>query len=160
MTAAWNFERRRDTCTRFLVGVWALSQGVAGRDTSLEAVRSRMRLSPEEALFAARRLRDDELIGFEPGGAVRSNARGVERADAAMRGVRARVQRPDDAAAALRAGGTTVQVIAAVIRADGAAIDCGAGDDGAAHRVALVGDAVVLERQGVDGAWGPASVED
>ena len=91
---------------------------------------------------------------------MRSNARGVERADAAMRGVRARVQRPDDAAAALRAGGTALQVIAAVIRADGAAIACVAGDDRAAHRVALVGDAVVLERQGVDGAWAPTAVDD
>jgi hypothetical protein len=56
MTAGWNFERRRDTCAAFVIGVFEIVNGRPDRDTSLEAVRNRMRLSPEEALFAARRL--------------------------------------------------------------------------------------------------------
>ena len=80
MTVGWNFERRRDTCTQFLIGVHVFAKGLAERGTSLEAVRTRMRLSPEEALFAARRLSEEKLITFEAAGAVRSNARGIERA--------------------------------------------------------------------------------
>jgi hypothetical protein len=158
MTVGWNFERRRDTCARFLVGVWALAAGVAGRATSLEAVRSRMRLDPEEALFAARRLHDDELIAFAKGGGVTSTARGVERAAELMAAVRAKAARSDEVARALRAGGTGLAVWAAVIRADGGALACGAPDDDAdgAYRLTVVGDVVTLERRGADGAYGAA----
>jgi len=155
MTVGWNFERRRDTCARFLIGVWALAKGAAGRDTSLEAVRSRMRLSPEEALFAARRLHDDESITFEPAGPVRSNAKGIAGAESLMREVRAKALRHADVAGLLHAGGTALAVVAAVIRADGAPLACGA-PEGAAdvpHRLTLVGDVVTLERRAADGAF-------
>jgi hypothetical protein len=134
MTAGWNFERRRDTCARFLIGVSMLAKAHAERDTSLEAVRNRMRLSPEEALFAARRLNEEEFIVFAVGGAVRSKARG--------------------------AGGTELAVVAAVLRAAGAPLACGAPDDDAArsYRLALVGDAVTLERQRDDGAFEAVSL--
>jgi hypothetical protein len=154
MTAGWNFERRRDTCARFLIGVSALAKGAPDRDTSLEAVRNRMRLSPEEALFAARRLHEEESIVFAKGGAVRSNAKGIERADALMRAARARLQRFDEVTRLLRAGGTELAVIAAVIRADGGSLACGSPDD-TTHRLSLVGDAVTLERQRADGTFEP-----
>lgn len=155
MTAGWNFERRRDTCARFLLGVYALAKGAAGRDTSLEAVRSRMRLSPEEALFAARRLHEEESLTFDPAGPVRSNAQGVARAESLMAEVRAQVLRRDDLARLLRTGGTALAVVAAVIRVDGAPLPCAAPEDEAdvPHRLALVGDAVTLERRTADGAF-------
>lgn len=153
MTTGWNFERRRDTCTRFLIGVWALAQATPGRDTSLEAVRSRMRLDPEEALFAARRLGADELIAFTRGGAVVSNARGIARASELIDAVRASAARFDDVTRALRAGGTPLAVWAAVIRADGGTLACGAPDDGPVHRLALIDDLVTLQRQRADGAF-------
>lgn len=155
MTAGWNFERRRDTCARFLIGVSMLAKGAVERDTSLEAVRNRMRLSPEEALFAARRLNEEELIAFEAGGAVRSKARGIERAQAITTSVRAKAQRFEEVMRTLRAGGTELQVIAAVIRAEGAPISCASPDDepDVAHRLALDGDAVIVERQTLEGAF-------
>ena len=159
MTAGWNFERRRDTCARFLIGVSMLAKAHAERDTSLEAVRNRMRLSPEEALFAARRLNEEELIAFEVGGAVRSHAKGVERAEAITRAVLAKAQRHDEVLRTLRAGGTELAVVAAVIRAAGAPLACGAPDDDArGYRLALVGDAVTLERQRDDGAFEAVSL--
>jgi len=51
-----------------------------------------MRLSPEEALVAARRLHAEESITFEPAGPVRSNAQGITRAESLMGDVRAKVQ--------------------------------------------------------------------
>jgi hypothetical protein len=155
MTIAWNFERRRDTTARFVIGVWVVAQGLAGRDTSLNAVRNRMRLSPEEALFAARRLHDEELITFVEGGAVRSNARGIERAATLMSAVRAKLQRFDEVAAALRAKGTALDVIAAVIRADGGTLACGSPDGGVPYQLALAGDVVTLQRQRADGGFEP-----
>ncbi len=153
MTVGWNFERRRDTCTQFLIGVSLLTKGLADRDTNLEAVRARMRLSPEEALFAARRLSEEKLIAFVAGGAVRSNARGIERAQELMRAVRDKVQRFDDLARTLRAGGPPLAVIAAVIRADGAPLACGGPDPDATYRLALVDDIVTLECQRAGGAF-------
>lgn len=160
MAVGWNFERRRDTCARFLIGVALLAKGRAEQDTSLEAVRHQMRLSPEEALFAARRLDEEELLAFEAGGAVRSKARGIERAEALVSGVRARAQRFDDVVAALRAGGAAVVMFAAVIRAEGGALACGAPDADAdgTYRLALVRDVVTLERRGADGTFAPAPV--
>lgn len=162
MTAGWNFERRRDTCARFLLGVWVLAKGLPGRDTSLEAVRSRMRLAPEEALFAARRLHEEKLLAFEAGGAVRSSASGIERAEALMHGVRGRANNFDEVARVLRAGGTPLEVFASVIRADGGALACGAPDTDAAaqYRLTLVGDVVTLERGRPDGSFEPAPVAD
>ena len=132
-----------------------LAKGAAERDTSLEAVRNRMRLSPEEALFAARRLHDEELIAFDAGGAVRSKARGIERAQTITQSVRAKAQRFDDLTRTLRAGGTELQVIAAVIRADGTPLPCASPDEepDVAHRLALDGDAVIVERQTSEGAF-------
>ena len=162
MSAGWNFERRRDTCARFLLGVWVLAKGLPGRDTSLEAVRSRMRLAPEEALFAARRLHEEKLLAFEAGGAVHSNAPGIERAEALLQGVRGRALRFDEVARVLRAGGTPLEVFAAVIRADGGALACGAPDTDAtaAYRLTLVGDVVTLERGCPDGSFAPAPLAD
>ncbi len=158
MTVGWNFERRRDTCSRFLIGVSFLTEGIAERDTSLEAVRSRMRLSPEEALFAARRLLDENLIGFEAGGAVRST--GPVRASALMASVRTKMGRYDDMARVLAAGGTPVAVLAAVIRFDGGALACGAPDaaEDGTHRLVLVGDEVALERRLADGTFAAVQI--
>lgn len=153
MTAGWNFERRRDTCTQFLIGVSLLTRAIADRDTNLEAVRSRMRLSPEEALFAARRLSEDKLIAFVAGGAVRSNARGIERTDELMGAVRSKAQRFDEVARTLRAGGPPLAVLAAVIRADGAPLPCGGPDPDATYRLSLVDDVVTLERRRADGSF-------
>jgi hypothetical protein len=158
MSVGWNFERRRDTCARFAIGVFLLAEGKAERDTSLEKVRSRMRLSPEEALFAARRLDEEKLLVFDAGGAVRSNTRGMEHAVALMDAVRSKAQRFHETMRMLRAGGTPVDVLAAVLRADGEALACGAPDDDAdgTYRLALVDDSVVVERRRADGAFEPA----
>lgn len=158
MTVGWNFERRRDTCAQFLIGVSILTKGLAERDTSLEAVRTRMRLSPEEALFAARRLSEENLIAFEPAGAVRSSARGIERSQELMSAVRSKAERFADVARVLRTAGTPLDVVAAVIRADGAPLPCGGPDPDATYRLALVGDVVTLECLGADGSF--AAVPD
>jgi hypothetical protein len=160
MTAGWNFERRRDTCSAFVVGVFVLAKGLAERDTSLEAVRNRMRLSPEEGLFAARRLHDEKLLTFEAAGAVRSNARGIERAEALMSAVRSKMQRFDEVTRALQAGGSSVAVLAAALRSHGEPLACGAPDDGAGatYRLALVDDVVTLERRRADGAFEAVAV--
>ena len=155
MTVGWNFERRRDTCTQFLIGVSLLTRGLADRDTNLEAVRSRMRLSPEEALFAARRLSEDKLIAFVAGGAVRSNARGIERTDELMGAVRAKARRFDELARTLRTGGPPLAVLAAVLRADGAPLACGGPDPDATYRLSLVDEVVTLERRRADGSFDP-----
>lgn len=161
MTAGWNFERRRDTATRFLIGVSLLAKGLAERDTSLEAVRARMRLSPEEALFAARRLVEEKLISFDPAGAVRSNARGIERAEALIGAVRSRAQRYDEVLRVLRAGGPPLAVLAAVIREDGGALACGApgSDPAGTYRLVLIEDEVTLERLRADGTFEPATID-
>jgi hypothetical protein len=154
MTAGWNFERRRDATTRFLIGVSLLVNALPDRETNLEAVRSRMRLSPEEALFAARRLHDDHLLVFG-GGPVRSTARGIARAGEWMEAVRAKAQRFDVATQTLREGGTPLVLLAAVIRADGGALACGAPetDPDASYRLAIVEGDVVVERRHADGAF-------
>ena len=115
-----------------------------------------MRLSPEEALFAARRLHEEEVIVFERGGSVRSNARGIERAAGLMEAIRAKAGRHHEITRVLDAGGTPVGVIAAVIRADGGALRCGAPDDNSdgVYRLVLnAEDTVVMERQRADGTY-------
>jgi hypothetical protein len=161
MSVGWNFERRRDTCAQFAIGVFLLAEGKAERDTSLEKVRSRMRLSPEEALFAARRLDEEKLLVFDAGGAVRSNARGMEHAVTLMDAVRSKAQRFDETVRMLRAGGTPVAVLAAVLRADGTSLPCGAphGEPDGTYRLALVDDLVTLERQRADGGFDPAPID-
>lgn len=161
MTAGWNFERRRDTSARFLIGVFMLTKRLPARDTSLEKVRSVMRLSPEEALFAARRLDEEKLISFDPVGGVRSCEEGIERAEALMSAVRSRAQRFDDVVRTLGTGGTPVAVIAAVIRADGAPLACAAPDaePDTTYRLALVDDVVILERRRADGSFEPMPIE-
>ena len=119
-----------------------------------------MRLSPEEALFAARRLDEEKLLTFAPAGAVRSNARGIERAAALLDAVRSKAQRYDDVIRVLRAGGPPLAVLAAVIRAEGEALACGAPDsdpDGT-YRLVVVEDDVNLERRREDGAFEPVSL--
>jgi hypothetical protein len=155
MTTGWNFERRRDTATRFLMGVAQLTKDTKDKGTNLEAVRNRMRLSPEEALFSARKLAEDHLITFEEGGAVRSNAAGLDRARTLVEGIRAKAQRFDELARTLRDLGPPVAVLAAVIRADGGTLACGSpsSEPDVAHRLALDGDAVILEREGPDGIF-------
>jgi hypothetical protein len=150
MSLGWNFERRRDTCAQFLIGVWVLAEGRAECSTNLEAVRARVRLSPEEALFAARRLHEEELIIFERGGAVRSNSRGLARATALMEAVRAKAARYHELTRTLDAGGPPVAVIAAVVRADGGTLRCGSPDDDSdgVYRLVLSSDhGVVIERR-------------
>lgn len=154
MTETWNFERRRDTCSQFLIGVSAITKGLPERDTSLEAVRTRMRLSPEEARFAARRLSDDKLIAFEPSGAVRSNALGTKRAEELVCALKAKVQSAAEVDKLLRTGGPPLGVVAAVIRAEGSPVACAspaddeapAGTD-ASYCLVLEGDVVVRERK-------------
>ena len=160
MSAGWNFERRRDTCARFLLGVSSVVNGLADRDTSLEAVRSRMRLSPEEALFAARRLVEEQLIAFEAGGAVRSNARGIARAEALKDAVRSKARRHEEVVRALRAGGTALEVWAAVVQSEGGTMACGSPPDDPerAFRLTCV-EAVAIERQRDDGTFEPAPVD-
>lgn len=160
MTTGWNFERRRDTTARFLIGVFLLATGLPERDTSLEKVRSVMRLSPEEALFAARRLDEEMLLTFDPVGPVRSNAKGIERAATLIGAVRSKLVRFDDVLQALRAGGTPVAVIAALIRADGESLACGApkSEPEATYRLSIVDDALVLERGRADGSFEPIPV--
>ena len=153
VTAGWNFERRRDTCTQFLIGVSILTKGLAERDTSLEAVRTRMRLSPEEALFAARRLSEESLIAFDPVGGVRSNTRGIERAHELCGVARSKAQRSEEVARTLGAVGPPLAVLAAVIRADGAPLTCGGPDPDATYRLALVDDVVTLECRCPDGSF-------
>jgi hypothetical protein len=156
MSLGWNFERRRDTCAQFLIGVWMLAEGRAERSTNLEAVRARVRLSPEEALFAARRLHEEEFIVFERGGAVRSSAHGIERAVGLMETVRAKAARYHELTRTLDAGGTPVAVIAAVLRADGGALRCGSPDDDGdgLYRLVLNGEhAVIIERRQPDGTY-------
>ena len=153
MTVGWNFERRRDTCTQFLIGVSILTKALADRDTNLEGVRARMRLSPEEALFAARRLAEEKLIAFASGGAVRSNALGIERAHALMAAVRAKVQSSDAVVRALRTAGPPLAVLAAVIRADGGPLACSGPDLDGVYRLALIDDVVTLERRSAEGSF-------
>ncbi len=161
MTAGWNFERRRDTCARFLLGVSLLAKGAPEFDTSLEAVRHRVGLSPEEALFAARRLDEEQLIAFEPAGPVRSNARGIARASALVSAQRTKAQRFREVLSMLRANSTELAVLAAVLQSEGGSLACGAPDEDPerSYRLALVDSAVTLERLGDDGAFAPAALD-
>jgi hypothetical protein len=161
VTAAWNFERRHLTCARFLVGVSLIAEGRANHDTSLEAVRHRMRLPPEDALFAARRLGDEELIAFEPGGSVRSTAKGVERAAALLRDASATTREFDVMARTLRGGGIPLGMLKIALHAAGGLHPCGApaSDDGATYRVALVDDQVAVQRRRDDGTYEPVPLD-
>jgi hypothetical protein len=155
MTQGWNFERRRDTCSQFLIGVLVLTKGLAEKETTLEAVRARMRLSPEEARFAARRLDEEQLIVFAPENDVRSNALGIARAEASLAALRAE-RNASEVARLLRAGGPPVALLASVLRLDGMTLPCGGPDPDATYRLALVRDVVTLEVRGADGTFTPA----
>ena len=163
MTESWNFERRRDTCSQFLIGVSAITKGLPDRDTSLEAVRTRMRLSPEEARFAARRLSDDKLIAFEAGGAVRSNAQGIKRAEELVQTLKTKLESFTEVTKLLRNGGPPIGVVAAVIRADGSPLPCGGPEEDGpdvSYRLALINDVVTLECQrGTEGEFELAGFE-
>ncbi len=156
MTTGWNFERRRDTCARFLLGVSLLTKGLAERDTNLEAVRHRARLSPEEALFAARRLDEEGLITFEPGGAIRSKEKGIARAETTRSAVRAKASRFSDVKKLLEAGGPPLALLALVIREEpGETLACGSPDEemDASYRLALHGEEIIFERRAESGEF-------
>ncbi len=151
MTTGWNFERRRDTCAQFLIGVSLLTKGLADRDTNLEAVRSRTRLSPEDALFAARRLADEHMISFQPGGAVRSNAEGIRRADVTRDLVRAEAREPS-VQNVIATGGPALALLTTVVREEpGGVILC------RTHRLSISGESLVLEPSESTGAEAPLS---
>jgi hypothetical protein len=166
MTVGWNFERRRDTCTRFILGVSVLTEHTADKPTNLEAVRNRMGLSPEEALFAARQLASKNLITFDPVGSIRSSARGIEHAATLADALRASLGQHSDVVLALADGGARLAVIAALVRFDGGATACPAPEEepSAAYRLTFAPGAakkeavglVVVERQREDGTFGPA----
>ncbi|MDB4946396.1 MAG: hypothetical protein JWP97_5930 [Labilithrix sp.] len=164
MTAGWNFERRRDTCNAFAIGVFVLAKGLPDRATSLEAVRNRMQLSPEEALFAARKLDEELRISFDPAGGVRSNANGIAHADALMGAVRAKLRSFDEVTRALHAGGSARAVVIAAARTNGNVIECAGPPSavGVDHRLVLedARDVLVLERLGQDGSFEAAPVEE
>jgi hypothetical protein len=144
----WNFERRRDTCARFLMGTAHIALGGADKLTNLEAVRNRVRLTPEEALFAARRLHEEQLIVFEPGGAVRSTASGIAKSAKLTSALRAQLSNHAHVLRVLRDGGTPLLVVASLLRIEGAPLHCGApeGDPEVAYQLALTGDEVCLEK--------------
>ena len=157
----WNFERRRDTSAAFAIGVFVLTKGLPDKGTSLEGVRSRMKLSAEEGLFAARKLDEEGKIAFNPKGAVRSNARGIAHAETLMSGVRAKVSSFAEVERALAAGGYALAILTEAIRAQGDPVPCGGpADSEAPHRLALNGDAVVLEHQGADGTFAPVTPDE
>ena len=164
MTVGWNFERRRDTCNAFVIGVFVLTEGLPDRATSLEAVRNRMRLSPEEALFAARKLDEEQRLSFDPAGAVRSNARGIGHARTLMEAIRSKLQTFDEVTRSLRAVGSALAVLSAAIRAHGETFAC-AGPPSASdvtYRLALTvaAEAVVLERTRGDGSFEAVPLDD
>ncbi len=152
MKTAWNFERRRATCARFLVGVWVIAKGLPGAETSLEAVRSRMKLPPEDALFAARQLDADALIVFEPQGAVRSTPAGIARAGELFQTA---ISSASDFVAAQRivnGAGFPRQMLEIAILANGGMLACTTPVDGG-DRLALVDGEIVFERRGADGKF-------
>jgi hypothetical protein len=160
MSLGWNFERRRDTCTRFLLGVSILTRGVADAATNLEAVRHRMGLSPEEALFAARQLGSEQAFTFEPGGSIRSNARGLEKARTLAANIGQKLLRHEEAVRILAAGGTPLLAVAAVLRHEGGTLQCGSpeAEPDAQYRLNLVGTEVQMERMRPDGTFAPIAV--
>src|SRR5450631_2507436 len=105
MSSSWNFERRRTVCGAFVVGVSLIAKGKANFATSLEAVRNRMRLPPEDALFAARRLHEEQLIVFDEGGAVRSNEKGIQHAEDLVRSATSKTLSFGELARTLQSGG-------------------------------------------------------
>ncbi len=148
MSAGWNFERRRDTCAQFLVGVSRVTGGVAERATNLEAVRSRTRQSPEEALFAARRLAEESLLHFEPGGSIRSTAAGIARAAATVDAVLTKARRVADVRKLLAAGGPPLALLVSVLRELEGELACEPSDDelGGTYRLVCAADEVSLQR--------------
>jgi hypothetical protein len=152
MATSWNYERRHLTCGKFVVGVWLIAKGKAGFDTSIEAVRNRVRLPPEDALFAARRLDEEGLLAFEPGGTVTSNGKGIARAEELIEAGRAKALDFDDAKQTLARGGLPLEMLKLAAMACGGSLPCGAD---AAHRLALAGDELALERRTPDGGYEP-----
>jgi hypothetical protein len=155
MTAGWNFERRRDTCAQFLMGVSTLTKNLPMVDTSLEAVRSRMALSSEESRFAARRLHEDQLIVFDGRAKICSNALGSVRAATIIRDVRAQTQNYSTLARTLEQGGSAAILLAAVLRAEGPFV-CGAPEDATVtFRLALVDNTITMQHAQPDGTYVP-----
>jgi len=157
MPNAWNYERRRVVCAKFLVGVSLVAKGEANASTSLEAVRNRMRLPPEDALFAARRLSEEQLIGFDPGGAVRSTSEGIVRAAEILRSATSQTDHADDVRRTLRGGGMPFEMLKIALMANGGVLDCGARESeaGTVYRLGLAGEVITLERKTADGAFEP-----
>ena len=155
MTVAWNFERRRVTCAKFIVGVSLLSKGKPSFATTLEAVRARVRLPPEDALFAARRLHDEGSIEFDAGGAVRSTAKGLARADELLGAAKSKTSDFQDVTRTLASGGIPLDMLRLAILANGGALECGAPESDAArlYRLAMVGDEIAVERANAEGMY-------
>lgn len=146
MATAWNYERRQLTCAKFVIGVWLIAKGKAGVETSLEAVRNRVRLPPEDALFAARRLDEEQLVAFDPGGDVRAVAKGIARAEELLEKARSKTREIDDVTSTLSGGGVPLAILELAVIANGGSLPCGATTDGAtSHRLVLIGNALVLE---------------
>ena len=161
MSPSWNFERRRVVCGAFVVGVSVVAKGKPGVLTSLEAVRSRMRLPPEDALFAARRLHEDQLIEFEAGGAVRSTDEGIRHADGLVRAAVSKVERFEEVSRTVAGGGVALAMLRTAILAHGGTLACGAPDGSVvAHRLALREDLVTIERKTAEGTFEPASPDE
>lgn len=159
MANAWNFERRTVVRARFLVGVWLVAKGAVNVATSLEAVRNRMRLPPEDALFAARMLDSEQLIGFEPGGAVKSTAGGITRVIELLASAKEQARRVDDATRVVRTGGIPLEMLklALLVEAGSLACESPERDLQTDYRLVLVGDKVTIERKGANGEFEPVT---
>src|SRR5580704_2735611 len=160
MATAWNYERRHLTCGKLVIGVWLLAKGKPGFEASIEAVRSRVRLPPEDALFAARRLEEEGLIAFEAR-AVTSNAKGIARAEERMERARGNARDFEDARQTLARGGLPLEMLKVTVMASGGSLSCGAPrwDAAGEYRLALAGDELSLERKNSDGAFEQAPPE-
>jgi hypothetical protein len=158
MATSWNYERRQLTCGKLVIGVWLVAKGKPGFATSIEAVRNRMRLPPEDALFAARRLDEEGLIAFDPGGTVTSNAKGIAHAAGLVDGACSKARQLEDARLCLTAGGLPLAMLEVAVMARGGSIECEAPpwDAGGAYRLALAGEGLGLQRRTPGADWEPA----
>ena len=155
MTAPWNFERRRVTCARFLIGTSLVTEGKADSTTSLEAVRSRLRMPPEDALFAARRLNEEGLLTFDPGGQVRSHPEGIKRAEQMLQTARLQAAQFDDATRIVGEGGMPLEILKLAVMANGGSMVCASPSSGEAssYRLVSVGDGIAIERMNATGVF-------
>ena len=155
MSKAWNFERRQIVCARFIVGVSLVVKGATDAMTSLEAVRNRVRLPPEDALFAARRLDEEQKIQFDPGGAVRSTRKGIEHATEIVRVAAMNARHAEDVDRVVRGGGVPHAMLKLAVLANGGVLECEPvdGEARSTHRLRADGERLILERRVADDAF-------